>query len=264
MRQHPATKFEWWFFAPPVAALLSLLVLRVTGSETPVFLWLNHRTQFAGDIFWINLTTLGDGLVACVLILPFIRRKPELAWALILSWLLAALWIKGIKNLISTPRPLSVLSPSDFHLIGAGYKFNSFPSGHSATAAAFAATVCFFCRQKWVRAVMIAVALLICISRIAMGLHWPTDVLVGFLGGWLLALLAYPLSRKLQFGTHPVARFIIGLILLGTAIRMFLVNQTDYSQAFRLLQTIALGCIVFTICDFLLWRRQVSKSRSAD
>ncbi len=263
MGKHPATKIERWFFVPPVAALLSLLIIHLTGSEIRVFLWLNHRGQFAGDIFWINLTTLGDGLVACVLILPFIRRKPELAWTLIVSWLLAALWIKGIKNLISTPRPLSVLSPSDFQAIGALYKFNSFPSGHSATAAAFAATLCLFYRQKWLRSAIIAVALLICLSRIVMGLHWPTDILVGFLGGWLLALLAYPLARKLHFGTHPVAQLIFGLILLGAAIRMLLVNQTDYPQAFRLLQTIALGGIVFTVCDFLLGRRQVSKTKSA-
>ena len=263
MGKHPATKIERWFFVPPVAALLSLLIIHVTGSEIQVFLWLNHRGQFVGDIFWINLTTLGDGLVACVVILPFIRRKPELAWTLIVSWLLAALWTKGIKNLISIPRPLSVLSPSDFRVIGALYKFNSFPSGHSATAAAFAATLCLFYRQKWLRAAIIAVALLICLSRIVMGLHWPTDILVGFLGGWLLALLAYPLAGKLHFGTHPVAQLIFGLILLGAAIRMLLVNQTDYPQAFRLLQTIALGRIVFTVCDFLLGLRQVSKTRSA-
>lgn len=263
MGKYSRTKIEWWFFAPPVAALLSLFIIRVTGSETQVFLWLNQRTQFAGDIFWINVTTLGDGLVAYVLILPFLRRKPQLAWALLVSWLLAALWIKGIKNLISTPRPLSVLSPSDFHAIGARYKFNSFPSGHAATAAAFAATLCVFYRQKWLRAAIIAVTLLICISRIAMGLHWPTDVLVGFLSGWLLALVACPLSGKLSFGTHPVTRFIIGLILLGAAIRMFFFNQTDYPQAFRLLQTIALACIVFTVCDFWLAHRQAGKTRPA-
>jgi hypothetical protein len=44
---------------------------------------------------------------------------------------------------------------------------------------------------------------------------------------------------------------------------MFLINHTDYPQAFRLLQTIALGSIVFTICEFALARR-VAKSLQAD
>jgi len=42
---------------------------------------------------------------------------------------------------------------------------------------------------------------------------------------------------------------------------MLLVNQTDYPQAFRLLQTIALGGIVFTVCDFLLGRRRAEAKR---
>src|SRR5260370_41326058 len=124
MGKAPSTKIEPLFFVPPVAALLSLLIIHLTDSEIQIFLWLNHRGQFAGDIFWINLTTLGDGFVACVLILPFFRRTPELAWTLIVSWLLAALWIKGIKNLIGIPRPLSVLFPSDFQVIAPLSKFD--------------------------------------------------------------------------------------------------------------------------------------------
>src|SRR5437016_13403412 len=109
---------ELWFFWPPVILLLLIVTIYFGGFGTPLFLTLNHVSERAGDFFWIGLTTLGDGLVVCVLVLPLVRRKPELVWSMVLSWLLVALYVKGIKILISVPRPLSVLSAADFHVIG--------------------------------------------------------------------------------------------------------------------------------------------------
>jgi membrane-associated phospholipid phosphatase len=191
--------FQRWFFLPPLVALVLLLLVLLAGGDMQVFLWLNRICLFAGDMFWLSVTTFGDGLVVCVLILPFIRRKPELVWAMLLSWLLMTLWVQGLKFLINTPRPLARLSASDFHIIGALYKSKSFPSGHAATASMFAAIFCLFFRRKWIYTVVILLAVMISLSRIAMGIHWPTDVLVGFLGGWLLAGLGYYLVMRLRF-----------------------------------------------------------------
>ncbi len=224
-----------------------------------VFLWLNRACQIAGDMFWISLTTFGDGLVVCVLILPFIRRKPELVWAMLLSWLLVTLWVQGLKFLINTPRPLATLSPGDFHIIGALYKSKSFPSGHAATASMFAAILCLFFMNKWIYGVAIPLAVMIGLSRIAVGIHWPTDVLVGFFSGWLLAGLGYQLVIKLRFGASLVAQIIFGLILFSAAIRMLVINHTDYAQAFRLQQTIALSCLILTFCDLYFGLRKVNR-----
>src|SRR2546430_9864 len=132
--------------------------------------------------------------------------------------ILDSLYVKGIKNLISVPRPLSVLSAADFHVIGAPYRFNSFPSGHAAVAATFAATFCLFYRQRWLRALLVVVALLIGLSRVAMGLHWVTDVLVGLLGGWLFAILGDSLAPKMRFGVSPITQTIIGVIILASRV----------------------------------------------
>lgn len=252
-------RLERWFFLPPLVALLLLLLVQLTGGDMQVFLWLNRVCRFAGDMFWISLTTLGDGLVVCVLVLPFVRRKPELVWAMLLSWLLMTLWVQGLKFLINTPRPLAGLSASDFHIIGALYKSKSFPSGHAATASMFAAIFCLFFRQRWIYALVILLAVMISLSRIAMGLHWPTDVLVGFLGGWLLAGLGYQLAMRLRFGASLVAQVVFGLILFGAAIRMLVINHTDYDQAFRLQQTIALASLVLILCELYFGLRKVKR-----
>lgn len=259
MSQRFSARFERWFFLPPLVGLLLLLLVQLAGGDMQVFLWLNHVSRFAGDMFWVTLTTFGDGLVVWVLVLPFVRRKPELIWAMLLSWLLMTLWVQGLKFLINTPRPLAGLSASDFHIIGALYKSKSFPSGHAATAAMFAAILCLFFRQKWIYAVVILLAVMISLSRIAMGVHWPTDVLVGFLGGWLVAGLGYQLAMRLRLGANLVAQVVFGLILFGAAIRMLVINHTDYDQAFRLQQTIALACLVVTLCELYFGLRKVNR-----
>src|SRR2546430_11484028 len=185
MTSNSVSKIEKWFFLPPIICAILLLAIQITGRDVQVFLWLNQQGRFAGDTIWISVTTLGDGLVLFVLILPFIRRRPDLAWSLIVAWSLIALMIKGIKISIVTYRPLAIIDPSQFRLVGAAYRYNSFPSGHATSAAAFAASLCIFYRQRWVRVAAIGFALLVAFSRVAMGLHWVTDVLVGLLGGWV-------------------------------------------------------------------------------
>jgi len=238
-----------WFFLPPLVALLFLLLIRLTGSDVQVFLSLNRACGFGSDLFWISVTTFGDGLVVCVLLLPFVRRRPDFVWAVLLSWLLVTLWSQGLKFLFNIPRPLEILTAADFRHVGAQYRSKSFPSGHAATAAMFAAIGFLTFRQKWISAVLILLAVMIGLSRIAVGAHWPTDVLVGFVSGWLLAGLGYYLAMKLRFGVSRAAQIIFAVILAGGAISMLFTNHTDYVQAFRLIQAIALVSLVLAALD---------------
>jgi membrane-associated phospholipid phosphatase len=239
------------------------LLVNLSGHDIQIFIWFNELGRFGGDNFWICVTTFGDGLVLFVITLPFIRRKPTIAWSLILTWLLIALWIKGLKTLIVTYRPLSVLDAASFRLVGTPYRYNSFPSGHATSVAAFVGTLCIFYRRPWVRVALIALAILVAFSRVAMGVHWVTDILAGLTGGWISALAGFSLSRRLTFGTSRLAQLIFSVILVGAAVGMLIINYSDYPQAFRLLQTIALGCIVYAACDYLLaWRQSKSTPAS--
>ena len=124
MTSSSVPRIDKWLFLPPILCAVLLLAIQVTGRDVQVFLWLNQQGRFAGDTLWISVTTLGDGLVLFVLILPFIRRRPDVAWSLIVAWLLIALFIKGIKISIVTYRPLSIIDPTQFRLVGAPYRYN--------------------------------------------------------------------------------------------------------------------------------------------
>jgi undecaprenyl-diphosphatase len=103
-----------------------------------------------------------------------------------------------LKSTFERPRPdlfADVILPASY----------SFPSGHTAMAAAtygMAAVVIARLRpasRRLVACVAVAVILLIGISRVALGVHWPTDVIAGLLAGGLVlgaGVLALGPSRR--------------------------------------------------------------------
>jgi len=254
-RVFPQPSAAYWIV--PASCALVLLLIWLTGSETAVFLFLNRLGQFAGNTFWISITTLGDGFVAFVLILPFVYRKPREAWALVLSWIVAAISVKVTKHLIVSYRPLFFLGPDAFRLISAQYRYYSFPSGHATSVATFGGTLCLFYRNKWVWAVILIIALTICFSRIAMGIHWPTDVLAGIIGGWVVAWLTYLLSQVLSFGSRPIFQMLLAVLMLAAAITIFFYNHTNYPEAQPMLRAISLGSIGLALGGtYLAYRRK--------
>ncbi len=71
---------------------------------------------------------------------------------------------------------------------------NSFPSGHAAFFFALAAAIFLF-HKKWGIAYFLA-AVIIVLSRIMAGVHWPSDILGGIIVGGGSAMLINFLARK--------------------------------------------------------------------
>lgn len=143
-----------------------------------------------GGVLLRNLIALG-----AVIALLFLRLKREavlLALTVMLGWLVG--W--GIKLLVGRPRPEIVP-----HLTEAGGA--SFPSGHSFNSAvvfiAIALAFATMSARESVRLTIIAAALLLSVavawSRVWLGVHFPTDVAAGWLGGAGWAFLAAAVLR---------------------------------------------------------------------
>lgn len=144
-------------------------------------------------------TKLGDAgllwIVLCVLLAlcPKTRRAGltgglALAFSLLFTNVL-------IKNLVGRTRPWLILE--GLTPLVTENDPNSFPSGH--TSAAFAAAVALWhtLPRKWGVTVLTCAAVM-GLSRLYVGVHFPTDVLCGALVGTLAGTLAWWVSEKLR------------------------------------------------------------------
>lgn len=97
---------------------------------------------------------------------------------------LALLANQVVAQLWDRPRPFAA-HPAMTHLLAAPSPDPSFPSDHAAAAFAIAFAFLFFSRRAG--AVFLLLASVVALSRIALGLHYPSDVLAGMCVGWAAA-----------------------------------------------------------------------------
>lgn len=100
---------------------------------------------------------------------------------------------QAIKLLYSSARPFAEFSL--IPLASVADPMGSFPSSHATLFAALATT--FYLHDKKIGLIFAIAALLIGIARIAAGVHWPTDILAGYLLGSIFAYLCDHGFRKI-------------------------------------------------------------------
>ncbi len=104
------------------------------------------------------------------------------------AWILANI----IKALIVAPRPFIVFENLNPLFLHGG--FDSFPSGHATLFSALAISV--FLRHKKMGFYFILITLVISFSRIIAGIHFPIDILAGWILGTTFALIFNRVFRK--------------------------------------------------------------------
>ena len=192
-------RFRLGFQAAPTAAATAAL----TGSCIFAGLW----DTWPGDVAGIRLLQgflngvtrpvtqgvnfLGDdpvqlGLVVATSAWLIYRRRPRLAALLAIAVLVVTFAVMDLKWLMDRPSPQP---GGDFQVLGETAKF-AFPSGHVAFVGLYFGILMYLVNRHWrgrkwkrlglMLTLFIPIAL-IGPSRIAWGIHWPSDVLGGYL-----------------------------------------------------------------------------------
>ena len=236
---------HFWVWGLPLFAIALSAVIYLSDSNLTLFLKINSFSKYTGDMFWVVLTIFADGLVSFIILLPWIKRKPQLIWAVLLAAILFTIFGQGVKRVVDVARPPQILSSDVFHLIGPDWGQHAFPSGHAAMIFMLAGAFVFTISRTWLRWLLIVLASLIALSRVVVGVHWPLDVLAGATIGWVGVWIGLLLSKYSSWGWGRIGQKILGAILLVACVVLFFVDYTGYQGIMGLQRMIAV--VFFTV-----------------
>lgn len=135
-------------------------------------------------VFMTNKAYLFFFLFAVIAVIKEGKRALLPISLAIIAWILSDGVGNILKNALERPRPFLVIE--DVRML-VGYRSSfSFPSNHAATYTAGATVLSYFFR--YLRIPSFIVAFIVCISRVYVGVHYPSDVIGGAVLGILIAL----------------------------------------------------------------------------
>lgn len=178
---------------------LKSYMLRMHQLDTRMCLAFNHTSEYRiVRHFFRLISRLGDGVFwYSIMLLMLINGglsagKPVLHMAIAgLTGTLVYKWLKG-KTL--RPRPYEVRQ--DIQLTGTALDKFSFPSGHTLHAVVFAFVGVSYYPTLII--LLLPFTLLVAISRVVLGLHYPSDVLAGAMLGLFIGEISFSVIELFQ------------------------------------------------------------------
>ncbi len=166
------------------------------------FFFLNYKLGQFPNIQY-NLTQLGDASIILSFLSIFIVYAPKMWESLISASLVSLILSNLLKNIFSVPRPAVVFDNNSFIIIGnTAVGHASLPSGHSITVFTTLTVLLFaFIPKKWKYKILwvlltIIVGVVIVFTRVGVGAHYPLDVLIGSIVGYISGLIGIFINEK--------------------------------------------------------------------
>ena len=145
----------------------------------------------------------------------------------------------AVKNIVKMPRPIGTKGLISLRTQTAtGY---SFPSGHTQTATTVWTSMITQFKNIWIYIIGILMILGAGISRLYLAVHWPMDVIVGWILGIILSILFIKLFDYIDNSKNY---YILVIIMLIFGVCTYFVGGEDFYKLFGLYSGFALGYMV--------------------
>lgn len=176
--------------------------MEITGLDFAVLNWLHSHLipgsvpvlqAISGTTTWVSVT-----MILMVLVISIAKSlKPMLIQVVMLVSVLLvnAAVTQGLKTLFDRDRPFTTY-PNIEKLSSGGD--SSFPSGHTMEAFAMAAAIACLVSKKRLMIAVYLWAMLVAYSRMALGVHYPSDVLAGILFGTITGWAVCTVFNRLR------------------------------------------------------------------
>ncbi len=170
--------------------------------QKDLFLSLNSQLSTFPQL-QLNLTQLGDVLIFLPFLTLFIVSAPKFWQSLLTALLFSGIISILLKKLFSVPRPAAMFDNNTFVIIGERLSGStSLPSGHSIAAFTILTLIFFGFSPKttklkiaWLFFILMS-GIIIALTRVGVGAHYPLDVIIGGVLGYISAILGVFLNRQ--------------------------------------------------------------------
>ena len=190
-----------------------------------------------------TLSLCGEQAVMIVIILIiYYGLDKAKGFAIISSMFTSLIAVNGIKAIVRAPRPFIVHSDliGDRLETATGY---SFPSGHTAGASSFYISIAKAFKSTKLLVIALLLALFIGFSRLYLAVHWPIDVLVGYLIGALVAIFLTPIfisvyndkERCIRFSLIFASASALATIILTILLSLNTIDSTAFTDLMKML-----------------------------
>ncbi len=205
--------------------------------ETSIINWFQSiQTPFLDRIF-ILITLLGEEYFY-ILVLGIaywcVSKKNTVFIVYCLTF--SSVINSALKEMFNELRPFQVLDIRALRVETA--TGTSFPSGHTQTVTAFYVAVASLFKKKWLWGISAIIPFLVGVSRIYLGVHWPKDVL----GGWLIGILSVVIVTWILRNDNKmkVQQMTLFLVVLSVVSLIFFTSE-NYVKAVAAFSAFIIG-----------------------
>jgi undecaprenyl-diphosphatase len=187
---------------------------KILSFDEKLFIYLNGLGSTTYDELWLIITKQTSWIPLFLLLLYFIFKKlgTKQTLHLLLFVAILLLFTDQITNLFKNGfqrlRPCNNPEINSFIRIVQSRKSFSFFSGHAANTMAVATFLYLILKDKFKYfGLLFLWPLIFAYSRIYLGLHYPLDIICGYLCGFTLGFLMFKLYQKAQKKDYPFFEF---------------------------------------------------------
>ncbi|MBQ0070669.1 MAG: phosphatase PAP2 family protein [Spirochaetales bacterium] len=174
------------------------MIQELMSIQLPLMEVFQHMGSSFLDVIGTAVTLFGEPYIAIPILIYLYWCIDKKKGAILATVVLTANYAMNVaKLLVRAPRPFQFAPEKIANKRASTATGFAFPSGHTTSASSLFGTLSRFVGKTWGKVLLLLIPVLVGLSRLYLGAHWPLDVIVGLALGLFFAFYGYDWFSKL-------------------------------------------------------------------